>query len=50
MMELIHTGSHSRFDIDVVFTVNYFLVGDDVSVDSEMFLVTDFVDLKIKPT
>jgi hypothetical protein len=27
-----------------------FLVGDDVSVNSEMFLVTDFVDLKIKPT
>jgi hypothetical protein len=33
----------------VVFTANYFLVGGDVSViDSEMLLVTDFVNLKIK--
>jgi hypothetical protein len=27
-----------------------FLVRDDVSVDSETLLVTDFVNLKIKPT
>jgi hypothetical protein len=27
-----------------------FLVGDDVPVDSETLLVTDFVNLKIKPT
>jgi hypothetical protein len=27
-----------------------FLVGDDVFVDSETLLVTDFVNLKIKPT
>jgi hypothetical protein len=25
-----------------------FLVGDDVSIDNEIFLVTDFVNLKIK--
>jgi hypothetical protein len=29
---------------------NYFLVGGDVPVDSEALLVTDFVNLKIKPT
>jgi hypothetical protein len=27
-----------------------FLVGDDVPVDNETLLVTDFVNLKIKPT
>jgi hypothetical protein len=32
----------------VIFTVNYFLV--DVSIDNEMFLVTDFVNFKIKST
>jgi hypothetical protein len=36
--------------MSVIFTVNYFLVGDDVPVDSETLLVTDFVNLKIKPT
>jgi hypothetical protein len=25
-------------------------VGDDVPIDNEIFLVTDFVNLKIKPT
>jgi hypothetical protein len=25
-------------------------VGDDIPIDSEMILVTDFVNLKIKPT
>jgi hypothetical protein len=28
--------------------VNYFFSGDDVPVDSEILLVTDFVNLKIK--
>jgi hypothetical protein len=32
----------------VVFTANYFLVRDDVPVDNETLLVTDFVNLKIK--
>jgi hypothetical protein len=27
-----------------------FLVGGDVSVDNETFLVIDFINLKIKPT
>jgi hypothetical protein len=49
-MELTHPGSNPRFDMSVAFTANYFLVGGDVSVDSESLLVTDFVNLKIKST
>jgi hypothetical protein len=30
--------------------INYFLVKDGVSVDSDVLLVTDFVNLKIEPT
>jgi hypothetical protein len=50
VVELIHLCSNSRSDMGVVFTANYSLVGGDVPVDSETFLVTDFVNLKIKPT
>jgi hypothetical protein len=32
-----------------IFMANYFLVGCDVSIDSEVLLMTDFVNLKIKP-
>jgi hypothetical protein len=32
----------------VVFTINYFLMGNDVLIDSETLLMTDFVNLKIK--
>jgi hypothetical protein len=32
----------------LVFTANHFSVGCDVPVDSETFLVTDFMNLKIK--
>jgi hypothetical protein len=48
MLKLTYLGSNSRFDMCVVFTTNYFLVGDDVFIDNETFLVTDFVNLKIK--
>ncbi len=34
----------------VAFTANYSFSGDDVPVDSETLLMTDFVNLKIKPT
>jgi hypothetical protein len=34
--------------MNVAFTVNYFLVGGDVSVTSETLLVIEFVNLKIK--
>jgi hypothetical protein len=40
LVELTYPGSNSRFDMCVVFTVNYFF--------SKVFLVTDFVNLKIK--
>jgi hypothetical protein len=50
VVKLIHTSSNSRFDIVVVFMANYFFMGGDNSVDSESFFVTDFVNLKIKPT
>jgi hypothetical protein len=30
--------------------VNYFLVEDDVFIDSDAFLMTDFINLKIKST
>jgi hypothetical protein len=36
--------------IDFVFIANYFLVGRDVSIDSEALLVTNFVNLNIKST
>jgi hypothetical protein len=34
----------------VVFIDNYFLVGVDIFIDNEMFLVIDFINFKIKPT
>jgi hypothetical protein len=50
VMELTHPVSNHIFDMSVAFTANYFLVGDDVTVDSDALLVTDFVNLKIKST
>jgi hypothetical protein len=49
-VKLIHSGLNYIFDMSVIFMTNYFLVGGDVPVDSEALLVTDFVNLKIKPT
>jgi hypothetical protein len=46
----MHSVLNFRFDMIVVFTINYFLVGDNVSVDSEMFLITNFINFKIKST
>jgi hypothetical protein len=50
MVELIHSVLNSRFDVDVTFMLNYFSVGDDVSVDSKTFLIINFINLKIKST
>jgi hypothetical protein len=36
--------------MSVAFTINYFLVGGNVPINNETFLMTDFVNLKIKPT
>jgi hypothetical protein len=49
MVELIHTCSNPRFNIGVAFTTNYYFSGRRRPVDNEVFLVTDFVNLKIKP-
>jgi hypothetical protein len=50
VVELTHSSLNPRFDVDVVFKSNYFLVGGDVSIDNEILLVNDFMNLKIKPT
>jgi hypothetical protein len=47
VVELIYLSLNLRFNICVVFMVNYFSVGCDVPVDSEIFLGIDFVNLKI---
>jgi hypothetical protein len=48
-VELTQPDLNPKFDMSVTFTVHYFLVGGDVPVDSESLLMTDFVNLKIKP-
>jgi hypothetical protein len=48
-MELIHSNSNPIFDIGVVFSANYSFSGRRRPIDSETLLVTDFVNLKIKP-
>jgi hypothetical protein len=52
VVELNHPDSNPRFDMSVIFTANYFFSEKrlDVSVDSDTLLVTDFVNLNIKPT
>jgi hypothetical protein len=46
---LIHSVLNSRFDIDVAFMTNYSFSGRRHPVDSETLVVTDFINLKIKP-
>jgi hypothetical protein len=48
VVKLTYSGLNAIFDMSVIFTANYFFRGGDVSVDSDTFLVTDFVNLKIK--
>jgi hypothetical protein len=50
VVELTNSGLNYRFDMNVVFTTNNLLVVDNVPVDREMLLVTDFMNLKIKST
>jgi hypothetical protein len=50
VVELNYLDSNPRFDMCIVFTANYFLMGGDVLIDSETFLVIDFMNLKIKLT
>jgi hypothetical protein len=48
--ELTHPDSNLRFDMGVTFMINYSFSRRDVPVDNETFLVTDFMNLKIKLT
>jgi hypothetical protein len=47
-VKLTHSDSNPRFDMCVIFTANYYFSGRRRPIDSEMILVTDFVNLKIK--
>jgi hypothetical protein len=50
VVELIHPGSNPIFDM--VFSLRLIILsaGGDIPVDSETFFVTDFMNIKIKPT
>jgi hypothetical protein len=50
VVELTYPGSNLRFNMCVAFMANILSVIDDVSIDSKTLLVTDFVNLNIKPT
>jgi hypothetical protein len=49
-VELIYLFLNSRFDICIIFNFNYFLIKCDIFINSETFLMTYFVNLKIKST
>jgi hypothetical protein len=49
VVELIRPCLNTRFDMRVVFSLIIFLVDGDVHIDNKMLLVTDLVNLKIKP-
>jgi hypothetical protein len=48
VVKLIHLNLNSRFDMNVVFMTNYFLVGVDIPIDSKSLFMIDFINLKIK--
>jgi hypothetical protein len=43
---LIHSDSNPKFNIYTVFIANYFF--SNISIDNKIFLVIDFMNLKIK--
>jgi hypothetical protein len=47
-MKLIYPCLNLKFDMDIVFMINYFFSGRRYPY--EMLLVINFVNLKIKPT
>jgi hypothetical protein len=49
-VKLTHIGLNFRFDISVIFTANYFFSRRGRPDNSDVFLVIDFVNLKIKST
>jgi hypothetical protein len=48
VVELIHSGSNLIFDMGVVFSANYSFSGRQRTVNSEVLLETDFMNLEIK--
>jgi hypothetical protein len=50
VIELTHLYLNPRFNMYIIFMTNYFFSGRRHPIDSETFLVTDFINLKIKPT
>jgi hypothetical protein len=48
VVEIIHPVSNHRFDMSVTFMANYYFSERRRPVKSESFLMTDFVNLKIK--
>jgi hypothetical protein len=48
VVKLIYSGLNPRFNVDTIFMANYSFSGMRRPIDSETFLVTDFVNLKIK--
>jgi hypothetical protein len=48
-VEPIHSGLNSKFNVSIVFTAKYSFSRRRCLIDSEMLLMTDFVNLKIKP-
>jgi hypothetical protein len=50
VVKLTYSGLNPRFDMSVVFMANYSFSRRRRLVDSETLLMTDFMNLNIKPT
>jgi hypothetical protein len=50
VVKLTHLNLNSIFDMCVIFTYNYSFSERRCPIDSESFLMTDFVNFKIKST
>jgi hypothetical protein len=49
VVKLTHSSLNLIFDMSIVFMANYFFNRRRRLIDDETFLMTDFVNLKIKP-
>jgi hypothetical protein len=50
VVESTHLDSNSRFEMGVIYLgLIILLIVDDVPVNNETFLMTDFINIKIKP-
>jgi hypothetical protein len=49
LLKLTYSDLNNRFDMNIIFITNYFLRTDDVLIDNETLLITDFMNFKIKP-